>query len=294
MIATFTLACRDPATQTLGIITASNYLAVGSLVPWIEIPHGLVVTQSFAHPHRAQAALAELGRGASANTAIAHFLQDDPAAATRQVAILPTRGAGEVYSGPECVESVEQYLADDFLVCGNMLTPGTINAVAEHFERIAGTTDLGSAMLSAMQAGELAGGDNRGKLAAAMLLKRPGAGYQSNSDTWVDLRVDAHRTPLARLRDLYSLFQLYHGQEFAHTWQPLTQLSQSQAQGLQHQLSYLTNQPGQAVSLQPPQLKALLAQHNLLTQYNPEQEAVSSLLLEQAAALPRLLHAEIK
>ena len=60
MIATYTLAVRDPGTESLGIITASNFLAVGALVPWINARAGLVVSQSFANPDAAGSALESL------------------------------------------------------------------------------------------------------------------------------------------------------------------------------------------------------------------------------------------
>jgi uncharacterized Ntn-hydrolase superfamily protein len=52
-------------------------------------------------------------------------------------------------------------------------------------------------LLAALEAGERAGGDKRGKQAAALLI------YATEDYPFLDLRVDDHAEPLAELRRLY-------------------------------------------------------------------------------------------
>ena len=59
-------------------------------------------------------------------------------------------------------------------------------------ERASGQGELAEWMLSALQAGQVAGGDKRGQQSAALLVMRKGGGYSGTSDRHVDLRVEDH------------------------------------------------------------------------------------------------------
>lgn len=289
MIATFTLAAHDPQTQSFAVITASNFLAVGALVPWIDCHGGIVVSQSYAHPDAAGAALANLRHQTPLDRVLSSFLEDDPIASKRQVGLMNTQGEILLYDGPDCTASVESLKGENFFVCGNMLVPGTVEAVAKAFtEARRKGTDLGDAMLRAMFAGQQHGGDNRGKLAASLLIKRPGAGYLESSDTFVDLRADASSHPLAVLRDLYSLFKLYNPHHFSHEMIPEAQLSPADNDLIAQILTTL--QGASELTLDSPEsVHGMLARHNLAQNYEPDKHRFSSLLLSEGHALLRLL-----
>ena len=66
-------------------------------------------------------------------------------------------------------------------------------------------TELADWLLVALQAGDEAGGDKRGKQSAAIMVVRDKAGYLGN-DRYIDLRVEDHAEPvkeLGRLLDLH-------------------------------------------------------------------------------------------
>ena len=63
-------------------------------------------------------------------------------------------------------------------------------------------------LLKALQAGEQAGGDRRGKQSAALLTVR------HQPFTWCNLRVDDHPEPLYELERLFSEFRKPYYQEF--------------------------------------------------------------------------------
>ena len=63
-------------------------------------------------------------------------------------------------------------------------------------------------LLKALQAGEQAGGDRRGKQSAALLTVR------HQPFTWCNLRVDDHPEPLSELERLFSEFRKPYYQEF--------------------------------------------------------------------------------
>lgn len=287
MIATFTIAVSEPDTGSLAIATASNFLAVGSLVPWINSEHGLLVSQSFANPAAAQAALQTLAATADLKQAQQRYLQADDIASQRQFGIMDPGGEVLLHSGADCTAAVESYQEKGMFCLGNMLVPGTVEAMAAGYQQAKSEgKELAAAMLQGLKAAQQAGGDKRGKLAAAMLIKRAGSGYLGNSDTWLDLRVDAAADPVVELEQLYRIFQLYYPHEFPQQWLRCSELN-TQQQSILNDLITLLGQQGVAGR----DFSSLLAQHNIGPLYDPEQHAVSSLLLDHAPALLARLRA---
>ncbi|MCH8538243.1 MAG: DUF1028 domain-containing protein, partial [Alkalimonas sp.] len=259
MIATFTIAAAEPETGSLAIATASNFLAVGSLVPWVDSGHGLLVSQSFANPAAAQAALKVLAETGDLEQASQRYALSDDIVSQRQFGIMNTEGDALLYSGTDCTAAVESYQEKGMFCLGNMLVPGTIDAMAAGYQqaRADGKT-LADAMLQALKAAQQAGGDKRGKLAAAMLIKRAGSGYLGSSDTCLDLRVDAAADPIVELEQLYGIFQLYYPHEFPQQWLRCSELSPEQQSILNDLISQL-GQQGTAGH----DFSSLLAQHNI-------------------------------
>jgi uncharacterized Ntn-hydrolase superfamily protein len=66
-------------------------------------------------------------------------------------------------------------------------------------------------LLKALEAGDRAGGDRRGRQSAALRVERTGGGYQGLSDVVADLRVDDTAEPVAELGRLLELNDLYFG-----------------------------------------------------------------------------------
>ena len=68
---------------------------------------------------------------------------------------------------------------------------------------------LARRLLEALTAGDLAGGDSRGRQSAALLVVKEGAGYGGLDDIAVDLRVDDHAEPIPELTRLLDLSELF-------------------------------------------------------------------------------------
>jgi tetratricopeptide (TPR) repeat protein len=68
---------------------------------------------------------------------------------------------------------------------------------------------LARRLVGALEAGDSAGGDRRGRQSAAVLVVRQGGGYGGTSDVTVDLRVDDHPDPVRELRRLLELERAY-------------------------------------------------------------------------------------
>ncbi len=86
----------------------------------------------------------------------------------------------------------------------------TVGAMSETFEGATGS--LATRLLQSLAAGQMTGGDRRGRQSANLLVVKPKGGYGGWSDRWLDLRVDDHPTPIAELKRLYTLHQLYFGE----------------------------------------------------------------------------------
>jgi len=61
--------------------------------------------------------------------------------------------------------------------------------------------------MAAIDAGQAAGGDSRGKQTAALLIVKPKAGPAGWSDRAIDLRVDDHPEPMTELRRLLNVLR---------------------------------------------------------------------------------------
>jgi uncharacterized Ntn-hydrolase superfamily protein len=112
--------------------------------------------------------------------------------------VLPATGAPAAWTGVGCIDWCGHQLADDFSVAGNMLAgPQVVEATVQAFLATRGQ-DLAERLLAALAAGEAAGGDKRGKQAAALRI-------QADED-WpqLDLRVDDHEEPVRELQRLYA------------------------------------------------------------------------------------------
>jgi len=81
-------------------------------------------------------------------------------------------------------------------------------AMAEAFERAKG--DLAERMMQALEAGERAGGDIRGRQSAAMLVVKGVASGKPWNDVIVNLRVEDNDQPLVELRRLLRLRRAYN------------------------------------------------------------------------------------
>ncbi|MGH9813481.1 MAG: DUF1028 domain-containing protein, partial [Candidatus Acidiferrales bacterium] len=83
-------------------------------------------------------------------------------------------------------------------------------AISKSFQSSKGS--LAERLMAALEAGDAAGGDRRGKESAALLVVRAGAGYGGVTDRWIDLRVDDHPEPVGELRRLLGVHTLYFGE----------------------------------------------------------------------------------
>jgi len=193
---TFSIVGRDSRTGEIGVAAATARPNVGSLVPWAS-RHGALATQGCVSTDLARRALVLLEHGIPMPAAPRALLADDTGRAIRQVHGLDARGSGFCHTGAECVAWCGHELGLDFSVAGNMLAgPQVIGAMAGAFHRTA-TRALPDRLLTALEAGAEAGGDQRGAQSAALLVASPAPHLEHN------LRVDARAEPVTELRRIH-------------------------------------------------------------------------------------------
>jgi uncharacterized Ntn-hydrolase superfamily protein len=207
-VATFSIVAFDPETDSLGVAVQSKFLAVGSVVPWARAGVGAVATQAMANYNYGPHGLDLMSEGNSAEQTVQALTSADENREQRQVGIVDALGRTSTFTGSECFDWAGGVTGEHYAAQGNILVGReTVEAMASTYEQTDG--DLAARLLSALDAGQGAGGDSRGKQSAALLVVREGGGYGGDNDRVVDLRVDDHPEPireLIRIRDLHTLY----------------------------------------------------------------------------------------
>ena len=207
---TFSIVARDAATGEMGVAVQSHWFSVGSVVTWAEAGVGAVATQSFIDPAYGPRGLELMRKGVRAPAALQQLVAADQQRDGRQVAMVDSAGRASAYTGKSAIAAAGHHIGRDFSAQANMMTNAKVwPAMAAAFERTKG--DLADRMLAALDAGQAAGGDMRGKQSAALLIvKAKGTGRPwVGGDRTFDLRVDDNPEPIRELRRLVRLQRAY-------------------------------------------------------------------------------------
>ena len=195
---TWSIIARDENGK-FGVAVASRFFAVGALCVHTRRGVGALSTQALMNPLYGPTGLHLLASGQSPEQVVQQLTHADDGRAQRQLHVLGLTGRGAAHTGATCVDWCGHRIEDDFSVAGNMLAnPQVIEATADAFVSAHGLP-LAERLLIAMAAGEAAGGDKRGKQAAALRIH----GDEDYPD--LDLRVDDHPDPITELQRLYTV-----------------------------------------------------------------------------------------
>lgn len=212
-ITTFSIVAYDPDRSEWGVAVASKFLAAAAVVSWARAGAGAVATQSYANLTYASRGLDSMAQGMAAHAVVKALIRGDPEASQRQVGLVDRQGRAAAYTGKACHPWAGHLVGEGYACQGNILVPGTVEAMAQRFEAVrGGPGELADWLVEALAAGEEAGGDSRGRQAAGVLVVRADGGYGGNNDRYLDLRVDDDPHPIAKLRRLVDLHHLYFGQ----------------------------------------------------------------------------------
>lgn len=185
--ATFSIVAVDPDSGMCGAAVASKYPAVGKVVPAARGGVGAFCTQHWHNPEWRAPAIQLLADGKSPGEVLLELTRDDPRSAQRQLAIIDAKGRTAVHQPTGAGQDSRWWGAASgrFYACqGNTLSGReVIAAMAAAYESTAGS--LADRLMAALVAGDCAGGDHRGRLAAAIVVAKPGI-----EGNWLDLQVD--------------------------------------------------------------------------------------------------------
>jgi uncharacterized Ntn-hydrolase superfamily protein len=154
-----------------------------------------------------------MAQGMSAEQTIYALTQSDEGRAQRQVGVVDRSGRAAAYTGEDCHDWAGHIGGEGFTCQGNILIPGTVEAMAKTFEQKRGSSgELADWLVAALAAGQEAGGDSRGRQAAGVLVVRENGGYGGRTDRYIDLRVDDDPYPIRKLQELLTMHHLFFGQ----------------------------------------------------------------------------------
>ena len=201
---TWSIVARDPASGAFGIAITTKFFAVGALCPHVMSDVGALSTQALVNPTFGRRGLRLLREGVPAPEVARILLAGDDGRETRQLHILDAAGRSAAHTGKDCIGWCGHLIRSGFSVAGNMLAgPAVIEDTAAFF---AAHPDLPFAerLIGALDAGQEAGGDKRGKQSAALVI------HSTEEYPELDIRVDDHAEPLVELRRLYAVAQTHY------------------------------------------------------------------------------------
>ncbi len=193
---TWSIIARD-ISGAFGVAVASRFFAVGALCPHARSHIGALATQALVNPTYAAPALAGMAQGIAPSLLVEQLTTLDEGRDHRQLHLIDSHGRVAAYTGSSCIGWCGHMTGNGYSVAGNMLAgQQVIEATVQGYLANDGMP-FAERLIAALQAGEAAGGDKRGKQAAALLV------YTTEDYCALDLRVDDHPEPIQELQRLY-------------------------------------------------------------------------------------------
>ena len=185
--ATFSIVAVDPDSGICGAAVASKYPAVGRVVPFAKGGVGAFCTQHYHRPEFGPRALELLEADKSPPEVLAELLRDDSGAGGRQLAVIDRHGRTAQHNPQTAGQRSRWWGAASgrfYAAQGNTLVgPKVIADMAAAYENTTGS--LADRLIAALVAGDCAGGDHRGRLAAGIIVAKPEV-----DGAWLELYVD--------------------------------------------------------------------------------------------------------
>lgn len=193
----------------MGVAVQSHYFSVGSAVSWARAGVGAVATQAMLDVKYGPLGLELMAAGMSAPGALRALLAADGKPEYRQVAMVDSRGRVASHTGKKCIPEAGSAVGGGISCQGNIMRSRKVwTEMRRAFER-SPALSLKERLMGALDAGEAAGGDLRGRQSAAMVVVGPKASPNRWEGRLVDLRVEDHPDPLKELRRLLRYHEGY-------------------------------------------------------------------------------------
>jgi uncharacterized Ntn-hydrolase superfamily protein len=193
---TWSIIARDAATGAFGVAVATKFFAAGAICPHASGGVGALSTQALVNPGYGPRGLRLLAEEISAAHVVAALIDADEGRDQRQLHVIDRDGVAAAHTGSACVDWSGHTIGAGHSVAGNMLAGPAVIAATSAAYAAGLHLPLERRLIAAMQAGEAAGGDKRGKQSAALIV------YTAEEWPDLDLRVDDHAEPLRELARL--------------------------------------------------------------------------------------------
>jgi len=197
---TFSIAARCPETGMVGVAVSTALLCVGQLCPFPRAGVGAISTQSFVNPYLGLRGLDYLEAGMDAVGVRDKLAAEDEGRAIRQFTVVDRDGRSAAYSGVDCIPWFGHLTGDGYAVAGNMLTGEDVVAAMANAYEASTRQPFPERLVLALEAGQAAGGDKRGRQSAALKV------METEDYPLIDIRVDDHPGPVAELRRIWGLY----------------------------------------------------------------------------------------
>ncbi|MGE0416368.1 MAG: DUF1028 domain-containing protein [Acetobacteraceae bacterium] len=198
---TWSIVAHDPNTDAFAVAVATKAFAVGASCPFVRAGVGAVSTQSMTNRYLGPAVLDAMARGLPPAAAIESALAGDEGRGIRQVHAVDRHGRTAAWTGENCVMWCGSVSAGGISVAGNMLSGERTITETLATWRANVALPMPDRLMVAMEAGEAAGGDRRGRQSAAMVM------VTTEDFPDLNLRVDDHAAPLEELRRLLGIWK---------------------------------------------------------------------------------------
>jgi len=183
----------------VGMAATSSSPAVAARCIHLRSGVGGAASQNVTDPRLGTTLLDALERGLGPQQALDEIVGSTPHIDYRQLTILRLGADGAAYSGSRSLGTHQAVVGRHVVVAGNMLAaPHVVDEIARSFETAEGP--LETRLLSALQAGVVAGGEEGPLRSAGLAVARDVAWYET------DLRVDWHDEPVAELARLLDIW----------------------------------------------------------------------------------------
>ena len=193
---TWSIIFHDKESGRIAIAVATKFFAVGARVPYIAPLKGAVCTQALLNQLYGPHGLRLIREGVGAADLVRILTTPDAGREHRQLHVMGADGKFAAHTGAECIPWCGHWIGQNMSVAGNMLAGPEVVAETVRTMRERHDLALPRRLIAALQAGEAAGGDKRGKQSAALVI------YGSQDYSELDLRVDDHAEPLRELERL--------------------------------------------------------------------------------------------
>jgi uncharacterized Ntn-hydrolase superfamily protein len=198
---TWSIVAHDPATGAFAVAVTTCAFAVGASCPFVRSGVGAVSTQSMTNRYLGPAVLDGMARGLSPTAAIEGALAGDEGRGIRQIHAVDRHGRSAAWTGQNCVEWCGDRAGQGFSVAGNMLAGEAVLADTVAAFVTKDDLPLAERLVAALEAGDAAGGDRRGRQSAALLLTT------AEDFPDINLRVDDHPEPVGELGRLLGIWR---------------------------------------------------------------------------------------